>query len=147
MSQYLSFELVNKENPKIKVDLGYWCSSIARGISWNFEGIFKFTESKIKLDIETLKSYIDILHDGINEYKKNLSDVQESKKENTELLLKAQTQAAVDAIKDDISDNEDSIKDWLDEIDTWEMVENKLNFILNILEDNKDYWELVYKNS
>lgn len=147
MSQYLSFELVNKENPKIKVDLGYWCTSIARGIGWNFEGIFKFTESKIKLDIETLKSYIDNLHDGINEYKENLRNAQESKKENTELLLKAQTPAAVDAIKEDISDNEDSIKDWQDEIDTWEMVENKLNFILDILEDNKDYWELVYKNS
>ena len=65
MSQYLSFELVNKENPDIKVDLGYWCTSIARGIGWNFENIFKYTgDEDVKLDIETLKSYIETLHDG-----------------------------------------------------------------------------------
>ena len=60
MSQYLSFELINKDNPDIKVDLGYWCTSIARGISWNFEDIFKYTgENDVTLDIDTLKSYID----------------------------------------------------------------------------------------
>lgn len=147
MSQYLSFELINKENPKIKVDLGYWCTSIARGIGWNFNGIFKFTETNTNLDVETLKSYIENLHDGIEEYKEHLRKAQENKKENLELLLKAQSEVAIKSIKDDISDNEDSITDWQDEIDTWGMVENKLNFILDILEENKDEWELVYKNS
>ena len=70
MSQYLSFELINKDNPDIKVDLGYWCTSIARGISWNFEDIFKYTgENDVTLDIDTLKSYIDTLHSGIDGYK------------------------------------------------------------------------------
>ena len=147
MSQYLSFDLINKENPKIKVDLGYWCTSIARGIGWNFNGIFRFTESDIKLDVETLKSYIESLHDGIEEYKEHLRKAQESKKENLELLLKAQSEYAVKSIKEDINDNDESIEEWKDEIDTWEMVENKLNLILDILEENKDEWELVYKNS
>lgn len=147
MSQYLSFKLINKENPSVKVDLGYWCTSIARSIGWNFNGIFKFTESNTKLDIETLTSYIDHLHEGVEEYKQNLQKEKENKKENTELLLKAQSAAAVEAIKEDISSNDDSITDWQDEIDTWSMVENKLNFILDILEENKDEWELYYKNS
>lgn len=147
MSQYLSFKLINKENPNTKVDLGYWCSSIARGIGWNFNGIFSFTECNTKIEIDTLKSYIETLHEGIDEYRENLRKEQESKKENTELLLKAQSAAAVEAIKEDISSNDDSIADWLDEIDTWSMVENKLNFILDILEENKDEWELWYKNS
>lgn len=147
MSQYLSFELINKTNPLVKVDLGYWCTSIARCIEWNFNGIFKFTEYNTKLDIETLTSYIYQLHEGVEEYKKNLQKEKEKKKENTELLLKAQSAAAVEAIKEDISSNDDSITDWQDEIDTWSMVENKLNFILNILEDNKDEWELYYRNS
>lgn len=147
MSQYLSFDLVNKTNPDIKVDLGYWCTSIARGISWNFEGIFPFTECITKMDMDTLKSYIETLHEGIDEYRENLRKEQESKKENTELLLKAQSSAAVEAIKEDISSNDDSIAEWQDEIETWGMVENKLNFILDILEENKDEWELWYKNS
>lgn len=147
MSQYLRFELINKTNPLVKVDLGYWCTSIARCIGWNFNGIFNYTEYNTKLDIETLTSYIYQLHEGVEEYKQNLQKEKENKKENTELLLKAQSAAAVEAIKEDISSNDDTIKDWQDEIDTWSMVENKLNFILNILEDNKDEWELYYRNS
>lgn len=148
MSQYLSFELINKANPDIKVDLGYWCTSIARGISWNFEDIFKYTgENDVTLDIDTLKSYIDILHSGIDGYKENLRKEQERKRENTEILLKAQTQVVVDAIREDINMNEDSIADWEEEIDTWSSVESKLNFILNVLDENKNEWELRYNNS
>jgi hypothetical protein len=146
MSQYLSFKLVNKENPVLKVDLGYWCTSIARGISSNFNGIFNYTETGIKLNVETLKSYIEILHEGIDDYKKNLHDAQDKKKEYLELLLNAQTEVAINAIKEDIDDIDYSILDWKDEIETWEMVENKLNFILDILNDN-EHWELVYRNS
>ena len=54
MSQYLSFELVNKANPEIKVDLGYWCTSIARGITYNFNNIFAYTiDGDVELDKET----------------------------------------------------------------------------------------------
>ena len=148
MSQYLSFELINKANPDIKVDLGYWCTSIARGISWNFEDIFKYTgENDVTLDIDTLKSYIDTLHSGIDGYKEYLRKEQEKKRENTEILLKAQTQVVVDAIREDINMNEDSIADWEEEIDTWSSVESKLNFILNVLDENKNEWELRYNNS
>lgn len=148
MSQYLSFELINKANPDIKVDLGYWCTSIARGISWNFEDIFKYTgENDVTLDIDTLKSYIDTLHSGIDGYKEYLRKEQERKRENTELLIKAQTQVVVDAIRESIDMNDDSIADWEEEIDTWSSVESKLNFILNVLDENKNEWELRYNNS
>lgn len=148
MSQYLSFELINKANPDIKVDLGYWCTSIARGISWNFEDIFKYTgDEDVKLDIETLKSYIETLHDGVEEYRKNLLKEQKQKEENLELLLRAQTQVVVDAIKESIDMNDDSIADWEEEIDTWSLVENKLRFILGVLEENNEKWELLYNNS
>ena len=148
MSQYLSFELINKANPDIKVDLGYWCTSIARGISWNFEDIFKYTgENDVTLDIDTLKSYIDILHSGIEDYRKNLLKEQKQKEENLELLLRAQTQVVVDAIKESIDMNDDSIADWEEEIDTWSLVENKLRFILGVLEENNEKWELLYNNS
>lgn len=148
MSQYLSFELINKANPDIKVDLGYWCTSIARGISWNFEDIFRYTgDEDVKLDIETLKSYIETLHDGVEEYKKNLLKEQKQKEENLELLLRAQTQVVVDAIKESIDMNDDSIADWEEEIDTWSLVENKLRFILGVIEENNEKWELLYNNS
>ena len=148
MSQYLSFELINKANPDIKVDLGYWCTSIARGISWNFENIFKYTgENDVTLDIDTLKSYIDILHSGIDEYRENLRKEQERKRENIEILLRAETQVVLDAIREDINMNDDSIADWEEEIDTWSSVESKLNFILNVLDENKNEWELRYNNS
>lgn len=147
MSQYLSFDLVNKANPEIKVDLGYWCTSIARGISYNFDGIFPYTNSGVKLDFDKFNSYIKILHDGINEYKKNLREQQDKKKENTELLLKAQSKAAVIAIKEDIKYNEESIAEWCKEIEEWTMVENKLEFILYLMDENSKEWDLVYKNS
>lgn len=147
MSQYLSFELVNKANPDIKVDLGYWCTSIARGIS-EFEGIFQYTgENDEALDIDTLKFYIDTLHKGIEGYKDSLRKVKETKRENTELLLKAQTQVAVDDIKKDIDMNESSIEYWEEEIETWGFVENKLEYILTILQENCKEWELRYRNS
>ena len=148
MSQYLSFELVNKANPDIKVDLGYWCTSIARSIYSDFEGIFQYTgENDEVLDIETLKSYIDTLHSGIEEYKDNLRKVQEEKRENTEYLLKAQTQVVVNAIKESIDMNEDSIAYWEEEIDTWSSVESRLDYILIILQENCNEWELRYRNS
>ena len=63
-----------------------------------------------------------------------------------EFLLKAQTQVVVDAIKESIQYNDEAINDWLDDIDTWSMVESKLEFILNVLEENCEEWDLVYKN-
>lgn len=148
MSQYLSFELVNKVNPEIKVDLGYWCTSIARGITYNFNNIFSYTnDGDIELDKETLESYINELHAGIEEYKLSLQKSQEKKKENLELLLRAQTVTAVSTIKEDVDMYDASIEEWQEEIDTWESVERKLNFILYLLEDNVDEWKLVYSNS
>ena len=148
MSQYLSFELVNKANPEIKVDLGYWCTSIARGITYNFNNIFSYTnDGDVELDKETLVSYINELHAGIEEYKLSLQKSQEKKKENLELLLRAQTETAVSAIMKAVDMHDASIEEWQEEIDTWESVERKLNFILYLLEDNKDGWKLVYGNS
>jgi hypothetical protein len=147
MSQYLSFKLINKNNPELSVDLGYWCTSIARTIGREFNGIFQYTEINVKLDYKTLESYIDTLQDGINEYKNNLRNVQEKKKEQLELLLNAQTEIALESIKEEISYLDSSIEAWKDDIDTWEMVEKKLSFILDTLGDNKEEWELVYKNS
>lgn len=147
MSQYLTFEMVNKKNPEIKVDLGYWCTSIARGICQNFDGIFHYTENDVKLDINELMSSIKILHDGIEEYKTILHKEQDKKRENLELLLKAQTKVVVDTIKESIRCNDEVIDDWMEEIDTWSMVESKLEFILNVLEENKEEWDLVYQNS
>lgn len=147
MSQYLSFKLINKNNPELSVDLGYWCTSIARTIEREFDGIFQYTEINVKLDYKTLESYIDTLQDGINEYKNNLRNVQEKKKEQLELLLNAQTEIALESIKEEISYLDSSIEAWQDDIETWEMVEKKLNFILDTLGDNKEEWELVYKNS
>ena len=146
MSQYLTFKLVNKTNPEICVDLGYWCTSIARAISYNFEGIFRYTEDDVKLDVNTLKDYIEILRKGIDEYKSNLHKEQDKKRENIDLLLKAQTQVVVDAIKQSIQYNDEAIEDWADEIETWVLVKDKLDFILDILEENIDDWELTYRN-
>ena len=147
MSQYLSFELVNKANPEIKVDLGYWCTSIARGISFNFDGIFPYTDSDVKLDYEKMKSWIKILHDGIDEYKEHLRESQERKKEYIDFLLKAQTEVAVKSIKEDIQDTEESISAWEEDNETWTMVENKLEFILYLMDENSKEWDLVYRNS
>ena len=148
MSQYLSFELVNKANPEIKVDLGYWCTSIARGITYNFNNIFSYTnDGNVELDKETLESYINELHVGIEEYKDSLRKSQEKKKESTELLLRAQTETAASTIKEYIDMYDASIEEWQEEIDTWESVERKLNFIIYLLEDNADEWKLVYGNS
>jgi hypothetical protein len=148
MSQYLSFELVNKANPEIKVDLGYWCTSIARGITYNFNNIFEYTSGEdVELNKETLESYINELHKGIEEYKLNLQKTQEKKKENLDFLLRAQTETAVSTIMKNVDMYDESIEEWQEEIDTWQSVETKLNFILYLLEDNKDGWKLVYGNS
>lgn len=148
MSQYLRFELINKVNPEIKVDLGYWCASIARGITYNFNNIFRYTDDNgVELNVDVLKSYIEILHNGIEDYKKNLHEEQEKRKENIELLLKAQTVLVINAIKEEIYANEVSIKDWEEDIDTWTSVERKLEFILEILNENNNKWTLKYSNS
>ena len=148
MSQYLSFELVNKANPEIKVDLGYWCTTIARGITYNFNNIFEYTSGEdVELNKETLESYINELHKGIEEYKLNLQKTQEKKKENLDFLLRAQTETAVSTIMKNVDMYDESIEEWQEEIDTWQSVETKLNFILYLLEDNKDGWKLVYGNS
>lgn len=147
MSQYLSFELVNKANPEIKVDLGYWCTSIARGISYNFIGIFPYTDSDVKLDYDKLKSWIEILHEGIDDYKEHLRESQDRKKEYIDFLLKAQTEVAVKSIKEDIQYIKESISAWEDDIETWTMVENKLEFILCLMDENSKEWYVTYRNS
>ena len=148
MSQYLSFELVNKANPEIKVDLGYWCTSIARGITYNFNNIFAYTnDGDVELDKETLESYIKELHAGIEEYKLNLQKTQEKKQANLDFLLRAQTETAVSAIMKNVDMLDESINDWQEDINTWESVERKLNYIRDLLEDNFNEWKLVYGNS
>lgn len=147
MSQYLFFKLVNKTNPDIKVDLGYWGTSVARGISNYFEGIFQYTESNTKLDYKTMQSYIETLHNGIEEYKENLRKEQEKKKDIIEYLLRAQSEVVMSALKEDIIHIDESIVEWEDDIDAWSDVESNLNFILETLGNNEDEWELVYKNS
>jgi gas vesicle protein len=147
MSQYLSFELVNKENPDIKVNLNFWEGSIAKRICWEFDGIFRYTNVDVKLDDDTLKSYIDTLHRGIERYKKRLLKQKDRKKENIELLIRAQSQVVVDVIKNSIKNNEDAIEDLEGEIETWTNVENKLNFIRYTLNENIENWELTYHNS
>ena len=147
MSQCLSFKLINKTNPDIKVDFNCWYTSIARGIENYFEGIFRYTDIYTKLDYETMQSYIETLHNGIEEYKKSLRKEQYRKTELVEFLLRAQSEVVVNAIKEDIRDIEESIEESIDEIDTWSDVESNLNFILETLGNNEDDWELVYKNS
>lgn len=148
MSQYLSFKLVNKVNPEIEVDLGYWCTSIARSIGWNFNGIFPGTgEDGVKLNKETLCSYIESLRVGIEDYKKNLHEEQEKRRDNFDLYLKAQTEVVINAIKEDIEYCDEAIADWKEEIDTWSSVESKLNYILEILSENSEEWELEYSNA
>jgi hypothetical protein len=146
MSQYLRSDLVNKANPDIKVDLGYWCTSIARGIHDFGNDIFRYTESGIALCVENLKNDIEVLHNGIKEYRKHLRKAQEDKRENTDLLLRAQSKCVVEFIKEEIIKNEEAIADWSEEIEIWEAVENKLNFILDILIENEEEWMLVYQN-
>ena len=147
MSQYLSFKLVNKTNPYIKVGLGYWGTSVARGLEDCFEGIFKYTESDTKLDYETMQSYIETLHNGIEAYKDNLRKEQEKKKEYIEYLLKAQSEVVVTAIKEDIDHIDEAIVDWQNDINDWSDVKRDLIFYLETLGNNEDDWELVYKNS
>lgn len=147
MSQYLSFKLVNKTNPDIKVSLGFWGTPVARCIGDLFEGIFKYTDVDTKLDYDTMQSYIETLHNGIEEYKNNLHKEQEKKKEYIEYLLKAQSEVVVNAIKEDIGYIDEAIVDWQDDINGWSEVETNLNFYLETLGNNEDNWELVYKNS
>lgn len=147
MSQYLSFELVYKENPLIKVDLGYWCTSIARSINYNFDNAFRYTERDIQLTVNDMESSINSIHSGIEKYKKYLQKEIESKKENTELLIRAQTTVAMDVIREDIANNDESIAAWEDEIKTWTNVENKLNFILKVYKENIEGWDLIYRNA
>ena len=147
MSQYLSFELVYKENPEIKVDLGYWCTSIARSISYNFDNVFNYTENDITLTVGDMESYIDSIHSGIDKYKKHLQKEIENKRENTELLIRAQTTVAMDAIREDIANNDESIAAWEDEIETWTNVETELIFILEVYKENIEGWDLIYRNA
>ena len=148
MSQQFSVELVNKANTEIKVDLGYWCTSIARGITYNFNNIFTYTnDGDVELDKETLESYINELHAGIDDFKLSLQKSQKKKEESVELLLRVQTETAASTIKEDINMYDTSIEEWQEEIDTWESVERKLNYILDLLEDNVNEWKLVYGNS
>ena len=43
--------------------------------------------------------------------------------------------------------NEESIYEWEEDIETWSDVESRLEFLLDILYDNKDNWDLIYRNS
>jgi hypothetical protein len=147
MSQYLNFELVYKENPEIKVDLGYWCTSIARSIYYNFDNVFSYTENDIILTVGDMETYIDRIHTGIEKYKKYLQKEVENKRENTELLIRAQTSVAMEAIREDITNNDESIAAWEDEIETWINVETELNFILEIYKENIEGWDLIYRNA
>ena len=69
------------------------------------------------------------------------------KKEYIDFLLKAQTEVAIKSIKEDIQYVEESISAWEEDIETWTMVENKLEFILYLMNKNSKEWDLVYKNS
>lgn len=148
MSQYLSLKLVNKTNPEMSLDLGCWNTNISRQIYSNFnEEVFPYSENNVRLDINTLKIYIKSLDEGIKEFKRFLYRSIKRKRENTNLLLKAETEIVIKDIKEEILECEQSIEDWREEIDKWISVWQKLNFILEVLENNKSDWELEYSNT
>ena len=90
-----------------------------------------------------MESYINELHAGIEEYKLNLQKTQEKKKENLDFLLRAQTETAVSTIMKNVDMYDESIEEWQEEIDTWQSVETKLNFILYLLEDNYLFFQYI----
>lgn len=148
MSQQLNLKLVNKTNPEMSLDLGYWSTSISRQIYSNFnEEVFPYSENAVRLDISTFKSYIKTLDEGIKEFKGYLYRAMKRKRENTDLLLKAQTEIVVKDIRNEIVECEHSIESWREEIDKWFSVWQKLNFILEVIENNESEWELEYRNS
>ena len=100
MSQYLNLKLVNKTNPEMSLNLGYWSTNISRQIYSNFnEEVFPYSENAVRLDISTFKSYIKTLDEGIKEFKGYLYRAMKRKRENTDLLLKAQTEVVVKDIR------------------------------------------------
>ena len=112
-----------------------------------FDNVFNYTETDITLTVGDMESYIDSIHTGIEKYKKYLQKEVENKRENTELLIRAQTSVAMEAIREDITNNDESIAEWEDEIETWTNVETKLNFILEIYKENIEGWDLIYRNA
>lgn len=62
-------------------------------------------------------------------------------------MIRAQTSVAMETIREDITNNDESIAAWEDEIETWTNVETELNFILEIYKENIEGWDLIYRNA
>lgn len=145
MSQYLSFTLKHKTNKDVAVELGYYCTSMARQISQDI-GHFQWTDEEKTIDDDYLRDAIDALDENLTLYHKQRLQNFVDKERYEMLLTKAENDSAFENLQVCIGECESSITACDMSIEEYADVRNRLAFIRDVLAENGEEYELVYRN-
>lgn len=143
MSQYLQFYLKHKESD-IKLCAGYFCTTPARQIG--SIGAFPYTDKEKVLTKDDIRLYISNIESEINTIKAYKEEEHKHKVELLDVLCKCSSKDAVESLYDKVSNSDLIIDEYIEELEDWEYRLNKINFISEIYNENKENWDLYYIN-
>lgn len=144
MSQYLNIFLKRK-NSDLSVSLCEFCTTPARQIS-NL-GAFPYTESDTLIASTSAESYLSIITERRDSYKKYLEEEIHKKAEMEKNVYTCVSKEVFQAVLESIERIEQNISELKETIDEWGWIIDKITFAIDVWKENQEEWNLCYSNA
>lgn len=147
MSQYLNLFLKRKNSdPSVPlcVSLCEFCTTPARQISGL--GAFPYTESDIIVAPTSAESYLSVIIEERDRYKKYLDEEIRRKAEMEKNIYTCVSKEVFQTVLENIESIEQSISELEETVDDWDWIVNKIIFAVDVWKENKEEWNLCYHN-
>lgn len=143
MSQYLSFYLKRK-NAEITLQLGYFCTTPARQIS----GLdaFPYTEVDTLLAPQSVKEYLSKITEERDKFRKYLEDCVKKREEIEQSLYKCVSKEVAQMFLEESASLEQSIQELKESVEDWNWILDRISFMFEVWEENKNDWNFYYSN-
>ncbi len=143
MSQYLTLFL-KKKNTDISISLGWFSTTPARQIS--SLGAFPYTESDTLVTPSSAESYLSIITEERDRYKKYLEEEMHKKAEMEKSIYTCVSKEVFQVVLENIESIKQSIFELEETVDEWDWIINKITFATDVWKENKEEWDLYYHN-
>ncbi len=143
MSQYLNIFLKRK-NSDLSISLCEFCTTPARQIS--SLGAFPYTESDTLVAPTSAESYLSIITEERDRYKKYLEEEMYKKAEMEKNIYTCVSKEVFQVVLENIESIEQGISELKETVDEWGWIVDKITFATDVWKENKEEWNLCYHN-
>ena len=121
-----------------------FCTTPARQISGL--GAFPYTESDIIVAPTSAESYLSVIIEERDRYKKYLDEEIRRKAEMEKNIYTCVSKEVFQTVLENIESIEQSISELEETVDDWDWIVNKIIFAVDVWKENKEEWNLCYHN-